>query len=821
MIGISVVVVIGGYMAWQCVSVPKREPIPDTGLLKFNYPLNKAGVDFFLKGDSFETLAAGSPFYSGAQALPCERDNAYEKARAGKIREIISTAEALARSTARLDGLVAKLRDAELDCLGELTQEDPTYEQYARECVRQMAAARCARETASAAYESVRADSGGPLVRSYMEYAKVIRAQRVALAYLQELDIITNLAAVTALGSRQHAAFTVWSAGDKLDKAMASLGNSEQDLRALVKGMNRVRWGLKQLRTGDYHFARAVCGFIEKSSPRLEAELKNTRVRGCVTDEDIKFAGTYLKALRDLNKSISAKLDAVDRKELAPVKQTASYPIDCAWAADSPENYTAACDSLSAPIDPPAGSDDGVVTASWLKVRSGAKAAYHGAKWVGQKAQRVVQFTADTMGSYARCAARVPAGILAGSSTDEIMTDIASDAQEIEDNWNGTLPEHSVLKDADHILESIDNTGEWIGSKGVAAVAGEGNASWLAGKVTKAVAGVFTGLGRGIYRLSDPRSTNAELAAGSLDVILSAIGGSKVVVKASSALGGAARESSELAGVFGQYLSVKLTQANIRAMRQEMGELLTREAAADLPRARELMREIWALEGAQKLLRENADAMIAAMRERFASAIGSAPAGTWTEVKNNLREFYETYFRRMGGTMSEQFYKTIGRNPTEVFDNLAGEVVEDLIQDEVEKAATGDPEPYELVGQWTMTLRITGHSPIKSEDEAGRRIVPQITNKDLVFPIRLAAGSHPSAGKFTLVAKNGENGELAYVYDAGCNISASGYMKKVETKFSGKVTRDDSGGLRMSGTVKLSASGEYATGTWSAAKPKK
>ncbi len=65
-------------------------------------------------------------------------------------------------------------------------------------------------------------------------------------------------------------------------------------------------------------------------------------------------------------------------------------------------------------------------------------------------------------------------------------------------------------------------------------------APWLAGQLASVGVGCFTGLGKGIYQLANQKSSNVDLAEGGLNIILSFVGGSKTILKASAALKGTA-----------------------------------------------------------------------------------------------------------------------------------------------------------------------------------------------------------------------------------------------------------------------------------------
>jgi len=80
-----------------------REQKPFT----FEYTLDKSNVPFFVRGDTYATLAASSPFYAGAQPLPSQRTSEFDKMRARKVREVLDEADSLVKATARLDPKVA------------------------------------------------------------------------------------------------------------------------------------------------------------------------------------------------------------------------------------------------------------------------------------------------------------------------------------------------------------------------------------------------------------------------------------------------------------------------------------------------------------------------------------------------------------------------------------------------------------------------------------------------------------------------------------------------------------------------------------------
>src|SRR3990172_12908215 len=65
----------------------------------FDYKTDKRNAGFFVKGDTYNTLKAASPFYGGAQAFPSGRAGEFEKLRAAKVAQIMKEADTIVKRT--------------------------------------------------------------------------------------------------------------------------------------------------------------------------------------------------------------------------------------------------------------------------------------------------------------------------------------------------------------------------------------------------------------------------------------------------------------------------------------------------------------------------------------------------------------------------------------------------------------------------------------------------------------------------------------------------------------------------------------------------
>jgi fructose-bisphosphate aldolase class 1 len=84
---------------------------------------------------------------------------------------------------------------------------------------------------------------------------------------------------------------------------------------------------------------------------------------------------------------------------------------------------------------------------------------------------------------------------------------------------------------------------------------------------------MFTGLGKGIYKIADKEASAGQIVEGMLDVGLSFIGGSKVIVKGSQAMGASkdiAKRSAQKAFNYLQQMAKNLEKTELKTVTSEL-----------------------------------------------------------------------------------------------------------------------------------------------------------------------------------------------------------------------------------------------------------
>lgn len=197
--------------------------------------------------------------------------------------------------------------------------------------------------------------------------------------------------------------------------------------------------------------------------------------------------------------------------------------------------------------------------------------------------------------------------------------------------------------------------------------------TWGLGKVAQLTSGFFTTFGKGIYRLANQDSTPGEYVQGALDVGLSFIGGSKILVKGSQAIGGTA-EAIDLVNASGlnfiQRLWNKLT---VKELTQSVGNTLitTKDALQaigntvilsgrkNLDDALRLAGEAIDLEF-EKLLTGGGKAIIKNLTEGMSSSIEKFVSKNFELTFSGLRDSIKTILFGTEGSLENYFDNIVG-----------------------------------------------------------------------------------------------------------------------------------------------------------------
>lgn len=743
------------------------------GPFTFDYPLNESNIGFFTQGDTIGTLLSASPFYSGSQPLPSQATSGYDAARAKKIAEIIKEADTLAQTAVRLKPQLATMRSAFLSYLSASLKEEPKLGDFTKQTFNQVAALASREQFVETEYNSMAATGvNNPLAKSFMDYTKVEKAVELGGLYLQDANNMLAYAAIAIKVTENHPKATVKNASVQLDKDMQALDSIRKDLLAAASSMQKIEYGMKQLFTGGYYLSQSANDFMAASLPDLKAKAASLTPRPGLTAEQIQAIRAYLSLLEKWQSQVKQRTDSLDKSRLVAVSQPQQKRqwlvfTRIANAAEPPDNYTSAVGSVSAPLqaDAPKKDDPGYLAKGWNM----AKTAYHGA-------QTVAGVTLDTANAVTQNTFRTYWGVWYGEHANTILDDHKKNWAEVKNNYNNSTSGVSTLKTAGEYLEGVETTARETVGGGVESVTGGfGVTSWAIGAITQATVGMFTGLGKGLYKLADRQADATRLAEGGLDVGLSFIGGSKVLIKGSQVpnlVRGLAGEAEMTGKMAVNYVESTFAESARKNLLKESAELLAKSHLTEREAAK-LISNTLEIEAKEQLARG-----LAAVRERMTIEMtqivktggATALASAKETVKSSLEDMLKEQFTNSMKGILTAIGKVVGTSTKDYLDNLVGGWADDMIKAQVTAMVEKAAADAAAAGAFKLAI-----SPPTVDLVTGGKQEFKVTVTGISLS-PLIQWSAPDGGTFT--AANG----LSVTYTA---LSSTGSYKLVATATAG------------------------------------
>ena len=795
----------------------------------FNYTLDESNIDFFTKGDSIMTLLAAGPFYTGSQPLPFQTARDYENARTAKIAEIIKEANNLVLTVNKLEPQIAVMRSNFLSYLSIVVQGEPKLVDYAKKTTAQVAYLASQEKFVETEYKSIgstRYDNS--LVGSFMDYTKVEKSVELGDLYFQDANNILAFAAIALEATNNTSDTTVENANSQLDKDMQTADSIRKDLTSIASSIKKIKYGMNQLYTGNSYFTRSANGFMTDSLPDLKAKAAGLTPREGLTDTQIQAIRSNLSLLEKWQSQIKQySEDSIDKSNLLSTEPNSEQRrfvlVEVAKAASaSQDDYASAVDALTGSVKVSEQQEPGYFTKGWSYVKSAA----HGA-------QTALGVTVDTASAIVANTAQIPFGLYYGNSVKDIVAEQRKNWKEVADNYKNSTSGVETLKTAGEYLDAVETTARGFVQDSGEKVTGLGNAyvfPWMAGAITQATIGMFTGLGKGLYKLGDRQADTIKIVEGSMDVGLSLIGGSKVIMKGSQAknvVKGLAGEA-EMAGKMAvNYVESTFTDSASKNLLKESAELLAKSHLTEKEAAKLISNSIQ-IEVKEQMIRGLAtvkDRMTLEMTQILKTGGSAALAGAKETITGSLEDVFKKQFENSMKGVLDAVKTVVGTSAKDYVDNLVGGWADDLIKAQitatVESSITSAQTTVSQTPTTTTTKPTTTTTPPGTWVLINRAESRQPNNlgfTDAVFAknsVTVTAGrSATDAAKYT-----GSWPEPPASIGGGQSFSGTVSVKDAGSKWDGQYTArvQLSAGYAPSGSLNLK--GAWATATNVPAKP--
>lgn len=778
----------------------------------FDYQTDSKDAAFFAKGDTFNTLHASSPLYGGTKAYPNAQLAEFEVARKKKAGQVEKSAQSLVESSRKLRKETEKLRQAFLDFLTAAYKADKGFKPMVEESFAGISTRHTKAEVLDIEYTALaKGNSKNAFADSFAGYLGIHKAVEFSTAALRDVEEISGAAALGLELAGKSKKPAVKKAAKKMDRQMSEFDDLLPDIKQVVVKQERLDYGLRQLQTADYYLAKEANDFMASNMSSVKAAADKIKPRGPIDKQDAKFMKDYVKLVDGFRKQLAGELKKIDKKNLVAVESAPGRGwLPWAWAAEPGENYGRALQVLS---EPPKAPEPGWLSKGW----SAIKTTVRGAK-------TAVGVTLDTAGVAVRNVSRIGFGVYNGESPSTIWQDMQENTRVIRDNYNRGISGASTFNTAGEYLGAVETGAGSAVESGVEETIGKGWTSWALGGITKTTVGMFTGLGKGIFKVSKTDATNVELVEGTLDVGLSLIGGSKVIIKGSQVPGLFRGLGSEamLAGQEGlNFLRSLANNRSKKAIIAEMAELLGKKALSS-GEVTALIRNSAELEARQALtatLREARKNVLAEMGRILKEGGRTALTESLQGIKGQLDDLFRASFERNLGGIRQALNTAGGATARDYLDNLIGSWADDLIKGAVKDIMTSAPQPSEMNGNWAGTMKITAVNPAlldddKSNDPEGCDFTIDFSElKGKTSPIEWNLSLDDSGHGTLTLADDGGSGPASY---ADGKLTAGPAKEGGTLNLSGTFTRDDNGYISGAGGGRLVAKGGwFAKISWS------
>jgi hypothetical protein len=829
-------VVLLGFSAFAAGCGPKKEAAPATPFTT-DYQQDERTVESFVANDTLETAMCAGPLYPGSRMLPAQNTLEYDRARAAKVKALVADAVALGAACQAAQPAMSRLRADYVTYLDALQKADPESGEFAASTSQALVTntlQQAVKQAELVALVNPGAKPNKAFTRSFMDYLAVVKSADLAGAYLADLDQITGFAAI---------ALARYADNPKMADANAAFDAAmEQDSAAAAKALAPVAEkvaavddGLKRISSADHYFALEAVGYMDSEVAKLKPVVDGLKPRDGLTAQDV----ADIKALYEGYAWWAGELKRIVASEAATDLVQAEKPrtgynpfgVEAAYAA---EGYTPGADygkavAVLQEAPKPAASQ------GWASKGGGAIKSAFGAAKTG------IGVAIDSAGAAVQGVTAVGAGWYYGNSTSEIIGHIKGAGQEVADNYNKGISGAKTIKVAGEYIEGVESGAGDAAGKAVAGVLTWGAnkagvsadtqktisswSNWAANGITKTTVGMFTGVAKGIYKVGSTGSSTADVVSGIIDIGLGAIGGSKIIIKASQVPGLTKGAYEGMKGLGQAMLNLgrsaataserKGLEASLRAALTSKG--LTKEAVD------KLISDSIKLEIAEQTAKALA-ATRAQVLKNLRDLIASGGSKWWGDLKGTIASSWSDLvsksFAKSGQGMLDAGTTVMGGTLTDYIENLvAAGITDAVLTDLVNQALAVAPDPEQIDGTYKGSMTVVKVDIPEGQEKAAKEgncamIFKQLEGKKLPLTLKISA----TGGTVQMTGKSGGG-------SGSCEYSNGTITMKVSSEGStitmtGKAKLRKEGGVEMSGTFVLPYKGTpiKMTGTWTASK---
>lgn len=648
----------------------------------FDYPTEEKSLSYFTENDTAALLVASSPYYMGRGTLDLPAFKQYEKLRGAKVAEALKLTAELTTAAKKLKTDLEPFKGAFFGLAETAIAEDEQYKKFFQESGGSIMEHLVKEETLLVNIETIDENpSTDPYVAALFDYQKTVLALALTeTIYKDFANLFANATTAAELlaaneNSNIKEALAIFNA--QMEKVSALNGTFDE----IAQKTAHLQTALKQLTTGDYYFAQAGLAFVNEKLPEIKKMATELAPTADLDAENIQTMQDYIAIFEVFTGEMKTEMENIAKEGLITPETTEKTFFGLIAIAQA-EVASATVDLLQKANDTfqqaPTATPSTLATAGDL-IKAGASWTWSGIKEGFNKAKTGAGVTLDTAGALTKSGFDVIFGAANGNSVSEITGEIKGNFKKVKDNYDKDLSGAEIIKTAGEYLEAVEDAP----GQAIEGVVGKGWTSWAAGGITKITVGMFTGLGKGMYKIANKQSTAGEIAEGMLDVGLSLIGGTKTIFKGLSA------EGKEGFKMFGQK-AVNYVKMVANKLDREQLKTLTKEilkkAKLTPSEVLSLITNSLELEG-KELVAAELKAISQGINEKFTTLLKDGLAnilknakGAGATVGETYKGFVKDTFEKSLSGLKEAMLKTLGEGYEDYVDNLITSKMDDFIK---------------------------------------------------------------------------------------------------------------------------------------------
>jgi len=548
-------------------------------LFTLDFPTDKAVLNYTLENDNFDILLSSSPLYIGLYTLPIPAYQQFNELKSKKVEEIVELSNGLGIDLNNFTKEINKFQQYSLDFMEKIRTIDtnPEFERLANEIIDQYVFDETKEIAQLAAYNaSMFENIEDPYIYGFYEYQKIVLLINITETITEKLSNILLNTAQLAIFYENNENKEIVKALKKLNKQMDSISELNTIQNEIIKKVQLIETGIRQIETADYYFALGAIEYTTGMLQEANKEIPNIEISEDLNKDEKELIADYSNFLIEYMNELKEILEKMDKSHFINTKKlnAKNYLIQTANAGFN--------DFIKKSYNSIASSTKFVANTGLNLGGKTIKLTWNAGKGIISTGQTIIGTTLDTTSAISKSTMDFYIGLWYGNSLSEIKERQNNNYKTIVENFKQDRPGYIVLQNSEEFLNSVEE-GAGILAEGtigkaldslVEGTIAEKYPSWAIGGLARLTTGMATQLGKGIYKIANKKSSNWDYFEGAFDIATSMFGGSKAIAPASKVVkGGSKASKSFLQNGFNYVkkilLNKKLEKATVKKLAAE------------------------------------------------------------------------------------------------------------------------------------------------------------------------------------------------------------------------------------------------------------